>query len=726
MMRPWQKIIACVSVGAAILAASLLHARAGEPTAITPPDDRKDPEKVAAALWSGCLREGRQVVLYPDKWSCTDLADGASQLLGLDPILFDRNACTNPTDMRRMPTGILQALKIFYDPSFKSDDPKLKAKDSDAPEIRKNGIRVIGGLFCQDELNLNDFELPVSLVLDRGVFRYGVRATKMKIAGNLSFDRAYIYDNLAISDSTINGTLFGNGSFIQQTRIIDTAILDNLRLNRGLLLDYVNLIHVKVGRGIRLDGSKLSSLNIRQGQIIERLNLNATEAACKYVIESPDIAELWADGTGFGKTVADPSPPENTNSPSADEALKGPSSAFRGWRSEPAYPEMLHMPSIQALIKKSAKCDDTEAQFSISGGSIRSICMRDFKWSTPGENLALAPTTVSFNRLTVGDSMMLNLWRKKATVPKPVHNSDRTLSMVNTKIATLFFDFKDNDRPYQTAIDRLTIDRIYSTERVNVAEKANTVDKPKPNRAKAAGTGCSARPNEAERQLPNSSLVSKWLEKNTAGSLQPYLAFIKAFDNAGADTTDLKIAKAKFEFEQNYDDYWNSLSDKWHNRESLAAFIGAEGWHFLVDHLAFGSRWLLGKFVDYGFRPAQVIWVVALIVLVSWVLFWWPIKIIAFSPPDSDTIFPIGPIFVFDRLLPLYKLRDENSKIGTFYTRGSGAGAKTVHRFRTDVKCVPATPGWARVARGYLDFLKVLGVILAAFLIAAINALIAR
>jgi hypothetical protein len=465
----------------------MLPACAGEPSPITPPENRKDPAAVAATLWSGCLRKGRQVVLNPGKWTCTDRSDGAKQLSDLDPMLFDREACTNPGDMRRLPTGILQALKKYYDPSFKPTDPNLKADDGDVAAIRKYGIRVIGGLFCQDEVNLNDFELPVPLVLDRGVFRYGVRATKMKIAGNLSFARAYIYDNFAISNSTINGTMFGNGSFIQQIRIIDTAILDNLRLDRSILLDYVNLVHVKVGRGIRLNRSQLSSLNIRQGQVIERLNLTETEAACKYVIESPDITELWADGTGFGKTVPNPYPPENTKDPSADAALKASLSAYRGWRSEPAYPEMLHMPSIQELIKKSARCDDTEAQFSINGGSIRSVCMRHFKWSAPGENLPRAPTAVSLNRLTVDDNLMLDLWNKDTVVAKPVHSSDRTLSMVNSKIATLFFDFRDNDRPYRTSIDSLAIDRVYTTDRET---EAGVVA--------ATNDDCTARPNEAD------------------------------------------------------------------------------------------------------------------------------------------------------------------------------------------------------------------------------------
>jgi hypothetical protein len=121
-----------------------------------------------------------------------------------------------------------------------------------------------------------------------------------------------------------------------------------------------------------------------------------------------------------------------------------------------------------------------------------------------------------------------------------------------------------------------------------------------------------------------------------------------------------------------------------------------------------------------------VIWIVILIIAVSCAAFWWVLGIVAFSPPDSNEVYPIGPIFLFDRLLPLYKLRDEHSRIGKFYRKGAGGGAQTVRHLGKEVQCAEATPGWTRAATVYLDVLKVLGVILAAFLIAAVNALIAR
>jgi hypothetical protein len=55
-----------------------------------------------------------------------------------------------------------------------------------------------------------------------------------------------------------------------------------------------------------------------------------------------------------------------------------------------------------------------------------------------------------------------------------------------------------------------------------------------------------------------------------------------------------------------------------------------------------------------------------------------------------------------------------------------GQGAQTIRYFGREIMCIPASPRRARIAEIYLDILKVLGIILAAFLVAAVNALIAH
>jgi len=98
----------------------------------------------------------------------------------------------------------------------------------------------------------------------------------------------------------------------------------------------------------------------------------------------------------------------------------------------------------------------------------------------------------------------------------------------------------------------------------------------------------------------------------------------------------------------------------------------------------------------------------------------------AYTTEKKAAMRVVGTTFLFDRLLPLYKIRDEHYDVDTFYQRGAGENAKTLHYFGRDFECVPASFWRARIAIVYLDLLKACGFILAAFMVAAINALIAH
>src|SRR5262249_1428043 len=142
------------------------------------------------------------------------------------------------------------------------------------------------------------------------------------------------------------------------------------------------LIRVNAGRGIDLSESKISSLYIHHGQIAERLNLNSTEATCKFVFEEPNLNELRAIGAGFG------------------------------FSSKPADAVMGEVPSIKTRIgsdraqSDSDFCKTPDAQFSVTGGTIRSICLKDFGWMGGNERV---PSKISFRGVTVSDAMNVSL-----------------------------------------------------------------------------------------------------------------------------------------------------------------------------------------------------------------------------------------------------------------------------------------------------------------------------
>ena len=205
---------------------------------------RDDVARVGDILWK-CIQKGQQVVLYSSGAFCTGIYDGEKLLRDADPKEFDPAvACKTK---RVLPANVIRWLggktaEILKPPKFVSqktyvtaglpEGATAAAKPPEPPNVKvlqTKGIRIIGAVFCDSELNLSDLTLAHPLTLDRGVFKSGIRAENLKVAGNLSFGGAYIYDNLAIGNSIINGTLYGRGAFIQRIRIYDTEALDNFR-----------------------------------------------------------------------------------------------------------------------------------------------------------------------------------------------------------------------------------------------------------------------------------------------------------------------------------------------------------------------------------------------------------------------------------------------------------------------------------------------------------------
>jgi hypothetical protein len=77
-------------------------------------------------------------------------------------------------------------------------------------------------------------------------------------------------------------------------------------------------------------------------------------------------------------------------------------------------------------------------------------------------------------------------------------------------------------------------------------------------------------------------------------------------------------------------------------------------------------------------------------------------------------------------LIPAYQIRADNYEISTYYKCGKGTEARLTSYLRLPMSVVPATAEEARRAEICLDVLRALGIVVAVFLIAAINALVAR
>jgi hypothetical protein len=151
-------------------------------------------------------------------------------------------------------------------------------------------------------------------------------------------------------------------------------------------------------------------------------------------------------------------------------------------------------------------------------------------------------------------------------------------------------------------------------------------------------------------------------------------------------------------------------------------------------------NWGLYLLADHGLRPAKVVWWVLGTLILSAAWFWFRLRIIGFEPKRKDDappaaaseIWPLGFLFLFDRLIPLYQIRDEHYAISKYYRRATRGELKAASVATTPrpmvflgrkVLVAPATDAEARRVEKWLVVLRVIGAIFTVFLVAAIASL---
>lgn len=294
-----------------------------------------------------------------------------------------------------------------------------------------------------------------------------------------------------------------------------------------------------------------------------------------------------------------------------------------------------------------------------------------------------------------------------------------------------------------------------------------------------------------QSRLPNVAEVTGWLDGNLLATTQPFQAFVDVFQKHGDDTSakELRIRKADAELCLKA----RQLFGEWicgHAGEarrpgeggSGAAAAAKLGSSMAADssqsaaapsapaHNETGSSgwlsdtvgWLVAKFrsgielganfvsvvlggvlwliADNGYHPEKVGYFVVLSIVVFGVYFWLVLKAVGLLPKEKHTILPFGVVFLFDRLLPAYQIREDHYNVAEYYVRAPRAAANPVQG-----GAVPPAPvvrtmryawmNWEVVAateqqrlsiERTLDVLKVLGLVLAVFLVAAINAIVSH
>src|SRR5262249_34909410 len=167
-----------------------------------------------------------------------------------------------------------------------------------------------------------------------------------------------------------------------------------------------------------------------------------------------------------------------------------------------------------------------------------------------------------------------------------------------------------------------------------------------------------------------------------------------------------------------------------------------------TDILVLAYQWALWGLADHGFRPSKALVATLLVLAAFWLWFWFKLRIVGFEPKSEEKskehpgqeqsaavpdIWPIGPLFLFDPLAPVNRTGEDNYSIPRFF-RAARADEKPARPppgnppypmlfFRKNWFVCPVGDEEKARAEKWLVVLRVIGVVLSVFLLAAVNAL---
>jgi hypothetical protein len=610
---------------AVVVLGPVCPARAEQPTPIV---RTADPAALAGSF-ANCLsaenegRTGKEVVLLQDRVVCAEYRTGSKlvtdnlQATTLDPKTICR---PDQNDQRKLRSSIVSEV--------------AKTVLNQGSHIGSRGIRIIGAIFCSNEVDLSNTNLPYPLILDYGVFTFGIRAQNLHVGGNFSVDGSLIFDNLALDNSQIDGSIYGRRSFIQNLHLVDTEVRGSANFNASILFASTSFDRFTLHGDLDLDESALSYLIVRRSKIAGQLDLSDTEARCGYRVTKSEIGDLLVRSAGFGKTVS--------SDTSQDAAL-------RTWArnmNDETFKPLNENPAISRLISKPDSCaDEDEIEFFFAEDTIGSLCLQSFHWLTSHDARPPATTLITFANVVVTGDMYVDLWPHALDRVDPISATTQKLQLMGTKAAFFVLNFQDNERPYATFVDRVQFDRVNGAE----------ID-------------CDAEPRAANWHIPSTGEVEKWLDKNTApGKLLPIATFAEAAQRAGVDATDLKVDKA-------WADLWSNISAKRH--EFAAVMVSGDSrltlnYIFsldrLIDWFGLSLTFIGGAVADFGFRPYKSIIYIGAAVLLGYVAIVKLLKVTHAKSEVDNREFRIGPYFIFDRMIPGYNFEPAHFKIQQFF-----------------------------------------------------------
>lgn len=738
-----------VVAGAGLLAAALAAlATAPARAQDSPPADAEQQFHAIAQ----CLGDGKEIVMAP-RLRCVRRQTGAdiAEDAGMPLREGDWGAvCRNEADARRLPRDIVKRL----------------VKEA---QVAPSGIRIIGAVFC-DGVDLAGADLGYSLVLDRAVFVGVVDARNARIKGDFSFEYSLILSTLRLNRARVEGTVYGGASFMKRLRAFDTQVNGSWQQTNSIIFYDAQIVRLSISGDLNLNGSAVGRLWLQTSHVNGTFELDDSEARCAYHVNASTVGYLTANNAGFGIVKAAPPGADGVDYTWWDRTRR--KAYTRAMFESPAIKKIAdaeeerigrRIPGVPADSRLIPGCredrtrkDGSEvvegvegyggsefAEFYVFDTKVEAaFCLTSFAWLEPKQALpdeAQWISILALNGTSIAGNFVVDLWgdgKSNLGALQPGNpDFDRVrykhkFEAIGLSATALIYDFSDNTRPYFTYIDGLKFDRVH---------------KAKPNCTNDSGTKLASQP-----ELPNVNDVIAWLELNEAPSSQPFLAFVQAFENAGESATRLRIRRKSLDVCDRVL-RWVPFAEpicpgrKAADRptgdtqpRTVAASVGNVISN-VADLIATGFQVILWLVADHGMRPGKVVWPVIITLVAFWALFRWRLRIVGFDPkaaaaqpPGRRPPWAIGFLFLFDRLIPIYKLREEHYGVARYYrvAEKDELAAPDAARppcpmsyfGRKLIVCPVDEAGYEAVER-WLVFLRIIGAVLSVFLVAAIGAL---
>ena len=682
---------------------------------------------------AACLEDGREIVMAPEL-RCVDRQKGDHIAEGEGGMpLREKNwdeVCKNEHDPRRLPEDAIKRI-------------------SKNGNIAPSGIRIIGAVFC-DGVDLVGLNLPYSLVLDRSYFGGVFDGRNLHLHGDLSFEYAVIVGNFRLNRARIEGSVYGGASFMKQLRAFDTQVNGSWQHTDSIVFWEAQFVRITVSGDLNLTGTIFSRLLVQSSQINGALELNGSEARCAYHINSSSVGYLTADQAGFGlvKTARGPTGQIAIDYPWWSRGVAGKKYVGQLLDSAAITPVVTEeLASIVRLAEtpETAKrspvhgCEKTTGseymEFYVFDSVVKTaLCLTSFVWLNPKGALPddTHPVTIlALNGTKVDGNLIIDLWGNAKTPVADLQPQDAQYLLVRSKhkleaigltAVAAIYDFTDNKRPYFTYLDGLKFDRVHKAQPICTSNSGTKL--------------------ASQVELPSVDDVVRWLNKNEAPSSQPFLAFVQAFEKAGGNTTELRVARQSADLCRHIT-AWLPIIERSYlcSTKPSADDVLAPAQSTVrsvvsgtADLIATAFESLLWGVADHGYRPGKVVGPIITVLIVFWLWFWLRLKIVGFDPkPGEKAPWAIGFLFLFDRLIPNYQIRDEHYSIVRYYRRATrkereaDRDAKKLPRLSYLGLTIPVCPmdeDGTRRAEKWLVLLKVLGVGLTLFLAAAISAMI--